>query len=225
MIYQNNEIENTENQFFRAIKKLGISSMLRQSNISKSCGISVFEVFKFLLLLVFRGKNLFNFLNSKYKERAASKNTYYRFLNDVSYNWKKFLMLLSIKVASAFNGLTRPERVKALVIDDTTISRNRSKGVELLAKVYDHVDRRFKKGFTLLTLGWTDGYSFLPLAFNMLSSANKSNRYNEVSDNVDKRTNGYKARAESMMHKTEAAIQLVKRALQAGVRKPEWRFP
>ena len=51
----------------------------------------------------------------------------------------------------------------------------------------------------------------------MLSSASKSNRYNEVSDKNDHRTNGYKFRKESMMHKTDAAILLIKRALQAGI--------
>ena len=69
----------------------------------------------------------------------------------------------------------------------------------MLAKVYDHVEHRFQKGFTLLTLGWSDGYSFVPLGFNMLSSALRSNRYQEMSTDIDCRSNGYKARKESMM--------------------------
>lgn len=51
-----------------------------------------------------------------------------------------------------FDKLTRPERVKVLVPDDSVIRRNRSKKVELLARVYDHVEHKFQKGFTLLTL-------------------------------------------------------------------------
>jgi len=39
--------------------------------------------------------------------------------------------------------------------------------------VCDHVSHRFVKGFTMLTLGWSDGYSFVPVAFNLLSSAEK----------------------------------------------------
>lgn len=177
MIYQNNVIENTQNQFSKTIKELKIGNLLRVANVKKSCGIPAFEVFQFLILLVFQGKNLFRFLNSKHKEQAVSKNTYYRFLNETSYNWKKFLPLLAAQVSSAFNELTKPERVKVLILDDSIIQRNRSKNVELLAKVYDHVIHKCKKGFTLLTLGWSDGYSFLPVGFNMLSSANKDNRY------------------------------------------------
>ncbi len=217
MIYQNGKKENTQNQFSNSLKELQIGKLLRKANITKSCGISAYEVFQFLLLLVFQGKNLFRFLNSKYKDQTVSKNTYYRFLNETSYNWSRFLLLLAVKVITAFDALTRPERVKVLILDDSVIKRNRSKAVELLARVYDHVEHKCQKGFTLLTLGWSDGYSFIPTGFNMLSSASKSNRYNEVSNKIDHRTNGYKFRKESMMHKTDAAILLIKRTLQAGI--------
>ena len=218
MIYQNVKNENTQNQFSNAIKELQIGKLLRKSNIRKSCGISAYEVFRFLLLLVFQGKNLFRFLNSKHKEQAVSKNTYYRFLNETSYNWSRFLLLLAVKVTALFDKLTGPERVQVLILDDSIIKRNRSKSVELLARVYDHVEHKFQKGFTLLTLGWSDGYSFIPVGFNLLSSANKNNRYQEMADTIDHRSNGYKVRKESMMHKTDAAVLLVKNALKAGIK-------
>lgn len=69
----------------------------------------------------------------------------------------------------------------------------------------------------MLTLGWSDGYSFVPVGFNLLSSAKKSNRYQEISDKIDHRTNGYKVRKESMLSKPEAAVLLIKRALTAGI--------
>ena len=218
MINQMSQNNHTPNTFSDAIRELQIGKLMRKSNITKSCGISAYEVLQFLLLLAFQGKNLFRFLNSKHKDQAVSKNTYYRFLNETSYNWSKFLLLLAVKVTTAFATLTRPERVNVLILDDSIIKRNRSKSVELLARIYDHVDHKFQKGFTLLTLGWSDGYSFIPTGFNMLSSANKANRYNEVSDKIDHRTNGYKFRKESMMHKTQAAVLLIKNALKAGVR-------
>jgi hypothetical protein len=125
---------------------------------------------------------------------------------------------LAANVISNFAALTRPERVKVLVLDDSIMKRSRSKTVELLAKVYDHVDHKFQRGFTLLTLGWTDGYSFIPVAFNALSSANKENRIQEMSTAIDRRTNGYKNRTESLMKKTDAAILLIQRALDNGIK-------
>ena len=218
MINQISQNENTQNEFSNAIKELQIGKLLRKANITKSCGVPAYEVFQFLLLLVFQGRNLFRFLNSKRKDQAVSKNTYYRFLNNVSFNWSRFLLLLSAKVASAFSALTRPERVKVLVLDDSVVSRNRSKAVELLARVYDHVEQKYQKGFTMLTLGWSDGYSFVPVGFNLLSSAKGSNRYQEISDKIDHRTNGYRARRESLLAKPEAAALLIQRALAAGIR-------
>ncbi|MCI9175974.1 MAG: hypothetical protein HFH49_13735 [Lachnospiraceae bacterium] len=123
-----------------------------------------------------------------------------------------------MKVTSAFGALTCPERVKVLILDDSVGKRSRSKSVELLARVYDHVEHKFQKGFTLLTLGWSDGYSFIPTGSNMLSSASKNNRYNEASDAIDRRTNGYKFRKESMTHKMDAAIHLIRNALNAGIK-------
>lgn len=218
MIYQNDTNENTKNKFSDAVKQLQLGKLLRKSNVRKSCGVPAFEVFQFLLLLVFQGKNLFRFLNSKHKDQAVSKNTYYRFLNETSYNWGKFLLLLAAKVTSVFDSLTRPERVKVLVLDDSVIKRNRSKAVELLARVYDHVEHKYQKGFTMLALGWSDGYSFIPTGFHMLSSANKRNRYQEAPEKIDRRSNGYKVCKESMLRKPEAAILLIKRALAAGIR-------
>ncbi|MDE7182938.1 MAG: hypothetical protein K2O40_00385 [Lachnospiraceae bacterium] len=76
--------------------------------------------------------------NSKRRDLTVSKNTYYRFLNDTSFNWARFLLFLSAKVTSASRKLTRRGRVRVFILDDSIISRNRSKAVELLAKVYGH---------------------------------------------------------------------------------------
>ncbi len=51
----------------------------------------------------------------------------------------------------------------------------------------------------------------------MLSSANKSNRYQEVNNKIDKRTNGYKRRVEAMQQKTDVAVQLIRNTLNQGI--------
>ena len=95
---------------------------------------------------------------------------------------------------------------------------NSSKSVELLARVFDHTVGHCIRGYNLLALGWTDGFSFIPVAFNLLTSPNKDNRYQEAKDGIDHRTVGYKTRMESMLHKPEAAFRLVQSALAAGIR-------
>ncbi len=67
MITENRQNVNTENtvecQFGNAIRELKISSLLKASNVRKKKGGSVFDVFQFLLLLVFQNCNLYHFLN------------------------------------------------------------------------------------------------------------------------------------------------------------------
>ena len=58
MINQMSQNENTQNQFSNAIRELKVGKLLRKANITKSCGISAYEVFQFLLLLVFQGKRI-----------------------------------------------------------------------------------------------------------------------------------------------------------------------
>lgn len=48
--------------------------------------------------------------------------------------------------------------------------------MELISCVYDHVKGRTVKRFNMLILGWTDSCSFVPVAFNMMASADKKNR-------------------------------------------------
>jgi hypothetical protein len=113
--------------------------------------------------------------------------------------------------------LTSVERVKVLIFDDSLFSRNRSKAVELLARVFDHTENRYMRGFRLLTLGWSDGNTFLPLSFSLLSSENEKNRLNGINTSIDKRTNGYKLRRESMKKTTEAMFDLLDQLAPYGV--------
>lgn len=222
MINQNAKNENPEMQiqceFGDSIRELQISKLLKQSNIKGKSGKSFYEVFQFLLLLVFQNCNLFHFLNSKKQDTAFSKNTYYRFLNNTSFNWSKFITLLSAKVIAYFDTLTRPERVMCLVLDDSVVPRERSKKVELLSYVFNHVIGKTVKGFNMLTVGWTDGFSFIPVGFNMMASAKAEKRVVEANSSIDKRSNGFKSRRNAVISKPEAAIKLIQNALNAGVK-------
>lgn len=222
MINHNDDFEKQECkiqcEFGDAIRELQISKLLTQSNIKGKSGKSFYEVFQFLLLLVFQNCNLFHFLNSKKQDTAFSKNTYYRFLNNTSFNWYKFITLLSSKVIAYFDTLTRPERVMCLVLDDSVIERSRSKKVELLSYVFNHVIGKTVKGFNMLALGWTDGYSYIPVGFNMMASADAKKRLAEANSSIDKRSNGSKNRKDAVLKKPDAAIKMIHNALKAGIK-------
>ena len=146
------------------------------------------------------------------------KDTVYRFLNSSRSNWRKLLLLLSSGlIQDKLDPLTGEDRVKVFIVDDSLFSRARSKAVELLAKVYDHTTGKFVRGFRMLTLGWSDGNTFVPLCFSLLSSHEKKNRLVEMSNGMDKRTVGYKRRQESMQKSSDVLLDLLKQALDSGV--------
>jgi hypothetical protein len=117
---------------------------------------------------------------------------HYRFLNEPRFNWRKFYQIVSLKVVERFETLTSSKRVRVFIVDDTPVSRGRSKKVELLARIYDHVSHRYIRGFNLLNLGWSDGFSLVPVDFTLMSSANEESRYCETRDGLDKRLCGYR---------------------------------
>ena len=61
--------------------------------------------------------------------------------------------------------LASDEREDAFIIDDTLYAKAGYKKSELVSKVFDHVTMKYKKGFRLLTVGWGDGNSFVPINF------------------------------------------------------------
>ncbi len=101
-------------------------------------------------------------------------------------------------------------------MDDSVIKRQRSKDIELLARVFDHVSIRFVRGYTLLTLGWSDGFSFVPLDFTLMSSSKSKHRFCEMKEDLDKRFVGSKRRMEALIPKPDAVVQMLERALKAG---------
>jgi hypothetical protein len=217
MIQQNDLSEKATITLLNSMKSLKINAMLRNAHIKKSEGLAAGKVFQALILLAFQGKNLFRLLDSDRGLDLPCKDTYYRFLNQSKFAWRQFLLNLATHVIANFNQLTSKKRVKVFIIDDSLYSRARSKKVELLARVYDHTTGKMVKGFSMLTLGWSDGFSFIPLDFSMLSSATDSNRLVDVDSKVDKRTHGYKRRVEAVKSKPKCVSDMIDRVLNLGL--------
>ena len=156
------------------------------------------ETFQHLVLLIFSNRNMYMNLITGRNTPAFAKDTVYRFMKMIQINWIRFTTILSAQIIKdAIIPLDSEDRANVLIIDDSMFERNRSKKVELLAKVYEQAKLAYRFGFRMLTLGWSDGSTFLPVNSVLLSTENSQNRINEVTD-VDKRTVGYRRRKLSM---------------------------
>lgn len=84
------------------------------------------------------------------------------------------ILLLSRQIfKEAIVTLDSENRANILIIDDSMFERNLSKEVGLLAKAYDYAEHCYKFGFCMLTLGLSDGSTFLPGNIILLSTEKK----------------------------------------------------
>lgn len=216
------EIEQEARRLQSAIRSFfdnfSVGTFLNRSGIRKLKGASPLVVFEAIFVLAFRGQNFYRGIVLN-QQLPFQKDVAYELLENPRYNWRQFLFRLAMRVISVIELLTSEEREKVLIVDDSDYDRDRSKKVELLARIFDHNSGKYLKGFKVLTLGWCDGVTFLPLDFILRSSANVANRIQGITKkNLDKRTCGYKRRQEAMTKSTEALEVMVKRVMALGVR-------
>ena len=209
-----NQISKSIRRFFT---RFHLSSALKAANAYKKKGTPATEIFQYLFLLVFSNRSMYMNLLTGRNTPDFAKDTVYRFMKMIQINWIRFTTILSSRIIKeAIVPLNSKDRANVLIIDDSMFERNRSKKVELLAKVYDHAKHIYKYGFRMLTLGWSDGSTFLPVNSILLSTENKKNRINEAKS-VDKRTVGYKRRSLSLEKGTHAMLELLKHAKKADI--------
>lgn len=217
MIDQNSQYNQLPKELHSVFSELEINKHLRQAGIKKSFGFSCAYLFQLIFCLIFQHKNWFSLLHSKKADKYPAKDAIYRFLNQSTFNWRRFLLLLSSFTIQKVDRLTDKNRPKVLIVDDSAYDRNRSKKVELLARCFDHASlkMRFYKGFRMLTLGWSDGHTFMPIDFSLLSS--KTAQMNGISKQIDKRTCGYQRRKDALLSAPEQIPSMIKRALDRGI--------
>lgn len=189
-----------------------LSSLAKQANFTKLKGFSFNVLFCYLISTIFSHHSAYRDHLQKRDQLPFSDKTFRNLLNDGRINWQHFLLLISQKVVSYFRSLTSEDRKDVFIIDDSIYARPNGKKVELSAIQYDHAKKEYVRGFRFLQLGWSDGNSFLPVSFSLLSGKNQS--VNEK--NTDKRTNSGKRKAQANRKGTEVMIELLDQALRAG---------
>jgi len=211
-LFENN-LSSIINAFFLSFN---IGVLLKKAGAYKTKGIPAASVFQQLFALVFMHKSLFQALRSDETSNIA-KDTFYRFLNSCNINWRRFVHFLAGKIIrEKLENLTDAERVNVFIVDDTLYERKRSLKVELLSRVYDHCQDVFTIGFRLLTLGWSDGNTFIPVDTQPLTSEDDKKRLQEAK-NVDKRSSGYKQRLMAQIKAPLVMLDMLHSAIAVGI--------
>ena len=215
IITQDQDGKNLFNAISSFFSTFGIGNLLCKCNAQKEKGIPVIDIFKYKLCNVFSNRSMYMQHKTGSFKETFSKNTFYRFLNNSKTNWMRFTTILSKKVADTVEPLTNEDRINAFVVDDSLFERTSCKKTELGSRIFDHTSMKYRKGYRLMTLGWTDGNTFLPINSSLLASSKESNLIGPV-ETFDGRSLAAKRRMLAQMKGTDVMIELLKTAQVAG---------
>ena len=194
---QNQNINPDKFEIFRDyFSMLKVGSMLNKSGIIKTKAASPLKLFSIVFNLAFIGKNFFEGVVRNKKSRCRQGCRVWFF---------KFIHLLQLETFHN-SGL-------ALMLAKNWTSKK----MKLLSRVFDHTTKKYLKGFRMLTLGWSDGNSFLGINFALLSSAKEKHRYNEINPDIDKRTCGYQRCKETITKSIILLEPMIKKAINIGI--------
>lgn len=196
-------------------KSFSLAALAYKSNIRKEAGFNAMNTFYQIFLTPFFNEGITGLWKDGFVPPAlkdSAKDTYYRFLSNPRFHWRKFLTHLAVKAINRFSRLSNCQD-RVLILDDSTLPK-RGKHIELVSWVFDHVLKKSTLGFKNLVLGWSDGWTFIPFDFSLAAS---SNQPNNVMKPLDKRTIGAKRRKDALRSKLDIALEMLKKADSLGI--------
>ena len=206
ILNQENETVQPLPEFQAFCKTVSLREALARYCKNKKQGIAVFDIFCTLFTLVFRLRNFWRWSTSGKDSPSFGLDTVYRFLNSPFHNWRAFLSRLAANAIAFLIPLTATVKRRVFVVDDSVYNKSRSKKLELLSKVYDHVEQKFIRGFRMLTLAFTDGISLIPIDFALLGS---KKIFCEANSGIDGRSHGAKRRGEAVQEAPEVLLSMI----------------
>lgn len=202
-----------DSEINKSFNELKLKQLLKRSGIMKQRGYSTVSILFLIVLLPFLKRTISDVRSTHYIKSGldAQKDSYYRFLNNERFNWRKLVYLVAIKIISSCEKVPLSQGV---LIADDTIAPKSGKQMEMVSYHFDHKAGRSVLGNQCLQLGYHNGINFFPIdvAFNT-----SSRRPNNTCRDIDKRTNGWRRRKEALSKKTDALVQMIDRAWNSGI--------
>ena len=203
-----------KNPILSILRDINFSSILKQSNfIKRDIGKSPYLVILHFLYMFVINRKISSFM--KYSNDSYKKDVYYRLLKDNRYNWRKLLLLTSVKLICKLHKLQKTTDTKVLIIDDT-VEIKRGKFIEGSCKnLWSNKEHRTVKGLNIVSLNYSDCYTDMMLDFSI--NYNKNQIVNVNENYFHHKSNAYKRRFEGNDGKNILALDMLKRVLKSGI--------
>jgi SRSO17 transposase len=205
-----------KNPIASLLREIGIASILKQSNVMKrSVGFSPYLVLLHLVYMLVMHKRQSTFI--KQSSDAFKKDVYYRFVKAKGSNWRKLLMLSALKLIAKIEPLYQREEQRLLIIDDT-VEPKRGRQIEGSCRtIYSNKERRTIEGLNIVSLNYSDRHSTFQLDFSLRMNNSRRKEITDFSRVMYHRSNAYQRRKEGLSGKNIVTIEMVERALNAGI--------
>lgn len=216
----------------RLLKNFNLGAIGRLLKQSKGKGVCPKQIFMTLFLFPFFGiDNIRSWMQSGLNvDIAGKKDVYYALINNPNIEWRKIVMHFAKGFITTVKKHTENQTgeedaitPKCMIIDDTTIDKT-GKKIEFIGKVFDHCLHKYLLGFKILTLGFWDGKSFIPLDFSVHQEPGKKKNRGlkprelraQFKKIRDAECASMKRVAELSTSKIEQAANMVARAMRKG---------
>lgn len=205
-----------KNPILSVLREINMARLLKQSNfVKRSVGYSPYLILLHFVYMLLMNKRQSAFI--KQSNDAYGKDTYYRFVQSLKYNWRKLLLLSSTALIEKVKPLHKCSEQRLLIIDDTVESK-RGKKIEGSCKsLWSNKDHKLINGLNIVSLNYADSHSTFQLDFAIKMNETKRKELTEFTNPLHHRSNAYKRREETVKGKNTLALEMLNRALNNGI--------
>lgn len=192
----------------------------------KSKGCSPVNLLQTLVLMPFLGASNVNSLFERHYQlfHKGKKDCLYDTLRNPGTDWRKLLLNFAKRFIQTIEENTPRQGTSFFIADDSDLEK-RTPFFEGISRVFNHVTRTYPYAYKVLTLGYSDGKSFIPLDFSLHNEKGKKKNFGLTRKQckqqyVKKRdgiSHGTKRKKELRTAKGLNLIKMVKRAIKHGI--------
>jgi len=205
-----------KNPIYQTMRLLNIKTILNKANfVKKREGVEPYLVVLHFVYMLVMNKKISTFINQS--SESFKKDVYYRLLKNSSYNWRRLLTLTTIKILQFIHKLQDPSTIKVLIADDTTEGKRGEKIEGSSSALWSNKAKRKIKGVNIVSLNYSDGYSNFIVDFAIFMGKFAKVKLQDFTQKLDYRSVAYKRRLELTKSKLELLIDMIKRAIKAGI--------
>ena len=214
---ENNDLNACNMATSHFLNRFKIVKLLGECGAYKAKGVPVSVIMLYLFNLMFSPMSMFYQIKMGAFHEEFSKNTVYRFLENVHMNWHCFLLRLSMMIIRYLTGLTTDTNNRyALLVDDTPLQKC-GKAMELVSKYFNHVTMGYEFGYRILTLAWTDGVTTIPVRYSLLASSYDEKVRGKIRTDLDGRSLGARIRKIARTSMNDLTVKFACDAVRAGI--------